>query len=79
MWHVSLLNDCRPRSKCAVRSFWVLTQSARWRLPPKICSGGKSRKKKNVSFFVLFADYWYLQSGLEARGGEETASGSRYP
>lgn len=34
---------------------------------------------KNILPFVLFADYWYLQSGLEARGEEETASGSRYP
>lgn len=34
---------------------------------------------KNILPFVLFADYWYLQSGLEARREEETASGSRYP
>lgn len=34
---------------------------------------------KNILPFVLFADYWYLQSGLEACREEETASGSRYP
>lgn len=50
---MSLPNYRRPRSKCAVRSFWVLTQSARWRRAPKICCGGKPRKKKILSLCVI--------------------------
>lgn len=78
-----LSNYCRLCSKCAARS--VLVHVLREiRTPTDHAFEIGSVKYvwwevKNILPFVLFADYWYLQSGLEARGEEETASGSRYP
>lgn len=62
----------------AVRSCWV-----RVLLPCEIRTptdgafeiGSKNMfwwEVKNILSFVLFADYWYLQSGLEARRGRDS-------
>lgn len=85
MWCVALLNYCRLCSKCAVGSCWVrvlLPREIRAPTDRAFEIGSKTMfwwEVKNILSFVLFADYWYLQSGLEAHGEEETASGSRYP
>lgn len=74
--------DCAPNVPRSILGHVLLLREIRtptdhaFEIGSKNMFGGKS---KNILPFVLFADYWYLQSGLEARGEEETASGSRYP
>lgn len=85
MWCVTLPNYRRLCSKCDEGSCWVgvlLPCEIRAPADRAFEIGSKNMfwwEVKNILSFVLFADYWYLQSGLEARGEEETASGSRYP